>query len=383
MKDSSFRLPPFGINRDVRRTLVDQITDGIRGAIRTGYYRPGDRLPPMRIFEEAFGVSRIVTNAVMANLTAEGLVQPRRGAGAEVLNPGERIWKGSALVVFRDESGVFYMNVLGGRIRDRLVRGGYLVSQVAVPNGARGRDFALLDANLRQHIDLAILVFDDAAIESRLSSAGVPYIVVGDGGGNASTCVGTIRYRRAAASSAIARQCAATGVRSVLQVTVAEFPHDDLDEAFAGTGIRVKSLKICRAANTGHPLDFLKGAADAFERRIAKGRDWLPDLLYFADDHLATGAFAVLPSHGIRIPEDVKVVSWANAGYGPVFRMSVARVEMDPVADGDVVAAHAIAYLESRQRVAGAFLEPTYVEGETFPCQSKQRKGKAHDNKKS
>ena len=366
MEDSRFRLPPFDVNRNVRRTLVEQITDGIRGAIRTGYYCPGDRLPPMRVFEEAFGVSRIVTNAVMANLTAEGLVQPRRGVGAEVLNPGERIWKGSVLVVFRDESGVFYMNVLGGRIRDRLVRGGYLVSQVAVPNGVRGRDFALLDANLRQHIDLAILVFDDAAIESRLSSSGVPYIVVGDGGGNAATCVGTIRYRRDAASSAIARQCAASGVGSVLQVTVAEFPHDDLGAAFAGTGIKVKTWKIRRSANTGHPLDFLKGAADAFERRIAKGRDWLPNILYFTDDHLATGAFAVLPSHGIRIPEDVKVVSWANAGYGPVFRTSVARVEMDPVADGDVVAAHAIAYLESRQRVEGVFLEPTFVDGETF-----------------
>ncbi|MBQ3341676.1 MAG: GntR family transcriptional regulator [Kiritimatiellae bacterium] len=365
MKTDNYKLP-FGINRDVRRTLVDQITDGIRGAIRTGYYRPGDRLPPMRVFEEAFGVSRIVTNAVMANLTAEGLVQPRRGAGAEVLNPGERIWKGSVLVVFRDESGVFYMNVLGGRIRDRLVRGGYLVSQVAVPNGARGRDFALLDANLRQNVDLAILVFDDAEIESRLSSVGVPYVVVGDGGGGAATCVGTIRYRRDAASAALARQCAATGVRSVLQVTVAEFPHDDLGAAFAGTGIRVKTWKVRRSANTGHPLDFLKGAADAFERRISKGRDWLPDLLYFTDDHLATGAFAVLPSHGVRIPDDVKVVSWANVGYGPVFRTSVARVEMDPVADGDVVAAHAIAYLESRQRVEGVFLEPTFVDGETF-----------------
>ena len=50
----------------------------------------------------------------------------------------------------------------------------------------------------------------------------------------------------------------------------------------------------------------------------------------------------------------------------PVFRTSVARVEMDPVADGDVVAAHAIAYLESRQRVEGVFLEPTFVDGETF-----------------
>ncbi len=370
MKDSIVRLPPFGINRDVRRTLVDQITDGIRGAIRTGYYRPGDRLPPMRVFEEAFGVSRIVTNAVMANLTAEGLVQPRRGAGAEVLNPGERIWKGSVLVVFRDESGVFYMNVLGGRIRDRLVRGGYLVSQVAVPNGTGGRDFALLDANLRQHFDLAILVFDDAEIESRLSSAGVPYIVVGDGGGNAATCVGAIRYRRDAASAAIARKCTAAGVRRVLQVTVAEFPQNDLAAAFAGTGGKIRTWKIRRTANTGHPFDFLKGGADAFERRISSGRGWLPDLLYFTDDHLATGAFVVLPSHGVRIPEDVKVVSWANAGYGPVFRMPVAKVEMDPVADGDVVAANAAAYLETRQRVNGVFLEPTYVEGATFPYET-------------
>ncbi|MBQ6103858.1 MAG: GntR family transcriptional regulator [Kiritimatiellae bacterium] len=366
MKTDNYKLP-FGINRDARRTLVDQIVDGIRDAIRTGYYRPGDRLPPMRVFEEAFGVSRIVTNAVMARLATEGLVHPRRGAGAEVLGSDERVWRGRVLEVFRDESGVFYMNVMGARIRDRLVQAGYLVSQVTVPKGPRGCDFSLMDANLRGHVDLAILVFDDAAIESRLSSSGVPYIVVGDGGGNAATCVGTIRYRRDAASSAIARQCAASGVGSVLQVTVAEFPHDDLGAAFAGTGIKVKTWKIRRYADTGHPLDFLKGAADAFERRIAKGRDWLPDLLYFADDHLATGAFAVLPSHGVRIPEDVKVVSWANAGYGPVFRTSVARVEMDPVADGDVVAAHAIAYLESRQRVEGVFLEPTYVEGATLP----------------
>ena len=374
MRTDHYKLPPFGINRDIRRTLVDQITDGIRRAIRTGYYRAGDTLPPMRVFEELFGVSRIVTNAVMANLTADGLVHPRRGAGAEVLGSGERIWKGSVLVVFRDESGVFYMNVLGSRIRDVLVRAGYLVSQVAVPNGPRGRDFSLMDANLRQHMDLAILVFDDAEIERRLSSAGIPYIVVGDGGGGGASCVGAIRYRRDTQAHLILKQCLATGVRSILQVTVAEFPHDDLGKAFAGSGIKVKTWNVRRAAGMGHPLDFLKGAVDAFERRISRGRDWLPDLLYFADDHLATGAFAVLPSHGVRIPEDVKVVSWANAGYGPVFRVSVARVEMDPVVDGDAVAVHAISYLDSRQRVDGATLEPTYREGETFPIQENENK---------
>ena len=375
MKDSIVRLPPFGINRDVRRTLVDQITDGIRGAIRTGYYRPGDRLPPMRVFEEAFGVSRIVTNAVMANLTAEGLVQPRRGAGAEVLNPGERIWKGSVLVVFRDESGVFYMNVLGSRIRDRLVRAGYLVSQVTVPNGPKGRDFSLLDANVRQHVDLAILVFDDEEIERRLSSAGVPYVVVGDGGGAAPTCVGAIRYRRDACAAEFARRCAAAGVRRVEQVVVASFPHDDVGPALAAAGIAQKTWHIAPAAGIGHPKDFVQGAVAAFSRRFAKGRGRLPDLFYFADDHLATGAFLVLPQFGVRIPDEVKVVSWGNAGYGPVFCRSVARMEMDPVADGEAVAAFAADWLEGNRKPAGkVVLSPRFVDGETFSSWKKGNK---------
>ena len=44
-------------------------------------------------------------------------------------------------------------------------------------------------------------------------------------------------------------------------------------------------------------------------------------MLYLADDYLAMGVMTALLAHGIRIPEDVRVVVWANkgGGCGPVF----------------------------------------------------------------
>ena len=148
-----------------------------------------------------------------------------------------------------------------------------------------------------------------------------------------------------------------------------------LSDVLAEMGIEDEEWNLSPKRQGEGRLEILRDTAyRAFAARLSQGRDWLPDLIYFTDDHLATGAFAVLPSHGIRIPEDVKVVSWANAGYGPVFRTSVARMEMDPLADGDVVASRAIEYLESRRRIDGAFLEPAYVEGATFPCNNRQKR---------
>ena len=36
---------PFAVNRDGSRSLLDQVTDGLREAIVRGYYAPGDVLP--------------------------------------------------------------------------------------------------------------------------------------------------------------------------------------------------------------------------------------------------------------------------------------------------------------------------------------------------
>ena len=43
----AFRFPPFEVNRMLRTGLAVQLADALRTTIHTGYYGPGDILPPI------------------------------------------------------------------------------------------------------------------------------------------------------------------------------------------------------------------------------------------------------------------------------------------------------------------------------------------------
>ena len=63
-----------------RAQLERQLRDGVR----SGRLRPGTRLPPSRTLARDLGVSRGVVVEAYAQLTAEGWLTARRGAGTSV-----------------------------------------------------------------------------------------------------------------------------------------------------------------------------------------------------------------------------------------------------------------------------------------------------------
>jgi len=69
------------------RSLTQQTTDALRAKIAEGPMKPGDRLPTEKELEAEFGVSRTVIREAVAVLKADGLVEPRRGAGIFVVDP--------------------------------------------------------------------------------------------------------------------------------------------------------------------------------------------------------------------------------------------------------------------------------------------------------
>lgn len=69
------------------RTLVVRVREAMRAQIGRGDYRPGDRLPSEARLTQEFGVSRTVIREAIAALRADGLVDPRQGAGVFVLEP--------------------------------------------------------------------------------------------------------------------------------------------------------------------------------------------------------------------------------------------------------------------------------------------------------
>jgi GntR family transcriptional repressor for pyruvate dehydrogenase complex len=68
-----------------RPRLSEQIVAAIRARVVSGDLAPGGKLPTETQLTETFGVSRTVIREAIAKLAADGLVEPRQGAGVFVL----------------------------------------------------------------------------------------------------------------------------------------------------------------------------------------------------------------------------------------------------------------------------------------------------------
>jgi GntR family transcriptional repressor for pyruvate dehydrogenase complex len=68
-----------------RPKLADLVIDNLRKRIGAGEIGPGDKLPTESQLSTHFGVSRTVVREAIAALAADGLVQPRQGAGVFVM----------------------------------------------------------------------------------------------------------------------------------------------------------------------------------------------------------------------------------------------------------------------------------------------------------
>lgn len=71
----------ININRNDPYPLVDQIVDGIRHQIEERELRPGSKLPSIRAFANAHGISRFTVVEAYDRLVAMGHLRSRRGAG--------------------------------------------------------------------------------------------------------------------------------------------------------------------------------------------------------------------------------------------------------------------------------------------------------------
>ena len=337
---------PFAINRIATTSLVDQFVRGLRQAIASGRYKPGEVLPTRKEFAEALGVSERVPREGVAILATEGAVYTRRCLGCVVAKRGERTWQGRVLFIEAENYG-FYYQALSASFHRRMLSAGYLVSSVFCPL-ERFRKFNAepLRAALMQSVDFVVLPFENQTVIHLLEDAGLPYLVAARECSTGPCCreLFTVGYDEAIAD--FIRQCEKSGVRTILQVGrkgAGEFL--DLRKLLMYERFDLKSWFVEPARCRGPLEDVVYGAMRAFRERLKDGNAKLPDVLFFLDDYVASGALMALTAAGVRIPEDVRVVALSNRGNCPVFVKALARMEIDPLKNGEVLAEHVLAHL--------------------------------------
>ena len=192
---------PFLFDGTRRSGLSDQLADGLRQAILTGRFMPGETLPTILEWSKLLGVSIRVPEAAIARLVSEGLVVARRRHGCIVAERGNAPnWKGHVLVVVPDSDACYSSSVQLGCVRSRLAAERYLVSLVTLNHGkgAKGRftyDLAPLEFALRQSVDLAVLIFNyrRSSIVRAIIRSGVPFVEFADAEPSSiNGCVGSV-----------------------------------------------------------------------------------------------------------------------------------------------------------------------------------------------
>ena len=332
---------PFEIDRAQRGTLVAQLADGLRRAIRGGVYRKGDRLPSARELVAYFGVSSRVPVAALKILAAEGLVEaaPRRGYVVRILR--SPVWKGHVLCIVPSGDFSYSVSMLAGCVRSALCNAGYMFTQVTVPRKENGLlDTRLLEYMLQQPVDFAVLLADSRRLATTLEKARVPFISQPYEDCDVhEMCRCVYQNGFSKAYGRFVACCRDSKCSRVMYVVKRPGEGSTLVDMLSKAGVAAEEWCL-NPKRQGHGrLEILRRTAfNAFDARLAEGRDWLPDVVCFNDDYTATGAMAALCAHGVRFPEDVRLVTVVNKGNAPVFKGSFDCFEIDPEVCGGMIA---------------------------------------------
>ena len=358
---------PFKVDRASRTDLPRQVTDGLRAAILSGFFKPGDILPPVQAMRKALGVSVRAPLEAIRRLQDEGLVASRRHVGVVVLGRNEMSWKGHVLVVYPNVTPVFYKTVLEMRLSDRLLDAGWLTTRIMLRGSeAKGYDLTQLAFALKQPLSFVFVLGDRPRLFKYLRASGIPFAGMPNGPEPVPGAVGGIRTDHHAADGDFAGYCASRGVAALTQFgspsSTAFLPQD----LFVEKGIDL-STRLIPAAAPDNPC----GGATALVRSAHSAfAEWRPrhagEAVFFADDYFARGAITAMLENGLRLGEDVRVAARTNVGIDLVYGRDVTRLEVDAARDADAAATAILGFLATGNFAEGVSLVPRLVPGETL-----------------
>ncbi|MBQ3289862.1 MAG: GntR family transcriptional regulator [Kiritimatiellae bacterium] len=369
-RDQARKFPPFALDRSARESLVSQLTEGFREAIRIGFYRAGDVLPPVGSLAEKLGVSVIVVRGALAQLVDEGLLSARQRIGHSVRTPEKPLWRGHVLSIMDDHDLNPQICIIGERLRRTLAMKGFLFSQVTVLSNVKGPiDYSGLDVALSRPLDFAVLIFRNPDIERHLSESGVPFAVVGGKGELLTGCVGNIVMSSMNAVRSLARECEEQGI-SDIEIVSCPNPSgwfDLLAGVFREHCIHPRNTVVSLPHVEGVRFDVVKKAGfDFAKRQSAHGHAVLPQLYVVTDDFLAAGMLVGFMSMGVEIPRDVRFVSYSNGGFGPFFTKPVAKIEQNADDNADEIAKRIGDWLIRRKPFPNTYLQAKFIVGRTL-----------------
>ena len=356
----------FELDRKSGVPLSDQLVSRLKAAIVRGVYAPGETLPGIVELAEAAGASEKVSRKALRRLSDEGWISTRRHVGSVVLARTGNVVRWRVLFFSHNPYFCYYDDRLVSELRTWLMREKGGVSTIAISRCRGANSYLQLEELLKERWDLILENNMDATSRKMIEDSGWPFVVVGGvslaAPSRAANCVGFVEFSSGLAATEFVLACARRNVRSVIQLQCNQAAFD-VAERLRIMGVETKTVRTSAGLD---PEGVAREAYAIIDGWFRNGSPRLPDVILFTDDYIAQGGLLALRSHGVRMPEDVSVVSFANKGHLPIWDQQLTRLEMDPIADGATLAKAVRAYLHGKPFPNGIVLGSVWKTGETF-----------------
>ena len=363
-------MTPFKIDESRAETLTRQVARGFREAIRSGFYKVGETLPPRNVASRMLGVSECVIRAAYSELVADRLVCSRPRLGFRVIGKAKSKDGKLVLDVESGHLGSYAARVSAEEFARYLCNRGMDVRTVLLGSDPRETPYLKPLAEALSLKPDFVLIRTNATsrkvVTRAVAEAGCPYatVLMGRGASMPGRNVLSFHLTFAEQIEDLVADCVRGGIRSVLQVDFGRDTYINAEPMLKARGISVE--RLCVDMTGPRNFDYLVArACDSVTRRLSCGR--LPDLMLVTDDFLALGACEALRRVRIRVPQDLKMVIHVNLGSGLFPFGDYARFECDPRANGIALGRCVERWLRDGS-VTGFRDVCVYRRGKSFPC---------------
>ena len=346
-----------------------KIAEAIRQEMADGRHRPGETLPSVTELRARFGAAAFAVRRALHLLRDEGLVTITKHVGAVVTDKAAFAWKGRVAFIHASTAASYFDQRLAIRLSQRFGTAGWAMDAIFLE---AQRDGWLDDEPLRHRMacgfSFAIVQSEFRQIAELLDQAAVPYVVLNGYARDFPSARAVIRESTAECYGELIGALKERNVRTIQEFDYNRRMDRNFQSQIRAAGISVRRVLSEFENEMPHSLsDVMACGHQAVARFLANpaNRAHLPDVILFDDDYIATGGIVAMLEAGLRIPEDVRVVAYANRGNELITAVPLARIENNPDTSAELVADYVLALLAGR-RAAVPRLKLRFVPGESL-----------------
>lgn len=348
----------------------EEIAAVLRAELEGGQYKAGSRLPSVMALRRRFTAGEFVVRHALQRLRDEEFISLKPRMGAVATGKGSYAWKGRVAFVVVDSSAAYFRQKLAVCMARHFREAGWDFIPVFLEQTPDGDvDLSSVRRYAANGLDFAILMTSRRQIAELCDGLSLPYVVLNGFTRDFPNAKAVIREDFHGCFAELIDTLHERRLKTVAEFDIERTMDRSFKSQFFESGISVRYV-LCEwdKSDSWTLSDVRQCGYEAVKRFFedARNRKHPPDVILFDDDYLATGGIMALKECGIRVPDDVRLVTYSNRGNEPSGGgVTLAKVEADPVSYADTVAAYVLELLSGRQ-LAPPRISWRFVPGESL-----------------